>query len=334
VILSSAATVIASQALISGAFSLTRQAMLLGYFPRVTIRHTSHATEGQIYIPEINWLLALGCIMLVLAFRSSDRLAAAYGIAVTGTMGITSIVYYIVTRQTWGWSRSKAVPLLVVFLTFDVAFFGANLLKFVDGGYVPMLIGTAFIAAMLIWSRGRTLVVEQFTRKFPRVADALPRLARQLAARVPGTAVFLASSTEHVPPSLVRVAERTRTLHEQVVLLTVRHEDVAEVPDSRRAEYAALDHGFHRVVIALGYMEQPSVHDILRRVADQHELPFADAEVTYYLGRETIVHSNSGHMGKVAESLYSYLQRNAVAADRSFGIPPAQVVEIGTQIDL
>jgi len=334
VILSSAATVIASQALISGAFSLTRQAMLLGYFPRVTIRHTSHDTEGQIYIPEINWLLAGGCVLLVLAFRSSDSLAAAYGIAVTGTMGITSIVYYIVTRETWGWSRAKALPLLVVFLSFDIAFFGSNLFKFLDGGYVPLLIGTAFIAAMLVWSRGRTLVVEQYTAKFPSLVDAKPQLAKLLVARVPGTAVFLASSLDHVPPSLMRVAQRARTLHEHVVLMTVRHDDVPEVTDDHRVEYAALGEGFHRVVIHIGYMEHPSVHDVLARVAAAHAIPFADAEVTYYLGRETILNSGAGRMGKVAETLYAYLQRNAVAADRAFGIPPMQVVEIGTQIDL
>jgi KUP system potassium uptake protein len=334
VILSSAATVIASQALISGAFSLTRQAMLLGYFPRVTIRHTSHSTEGQIYIPEINWLLAIGCIVLVLAFRASDRLAAAYGIAVTGTMAITSIVYYVVTRETWGWSRAKAAPLVAAFLAFDLAFFIANLFKFVDGGYVPMLIGATFIAAMLVWSKGRTLIVEQYTAKFPSFADAMPTLAKQLIARVPGTAVFLASSTAHMPPALMRLAERSRTLNETIFLLTVHHADDAMIPEHKRVDYTALGHGYHRVMIHAGYMEHPSVHDILKRVAAEHDIPFDDARVTYYLGRETILATNEGRMGALAETIYAYLQRNAVVADRHFGIPPAQVVEIGTQIDL
>jgi KUP system potassium uptake protein len=334
VILSSAATVIASQALISGAFSLTRQAMLLGFFPRVTIKHTSRDSEGQIYIPEINWLLAAGCILLVLAFRSSDALAAAYGIAVTGTMGITSIVYFIVTRQTWGWPRSKAVPLLVLFLAFDASFFAANLAKFFDGGYVPMLIGVAFIAAMLIWSRGRTLMVEEFTRRFPSLADARVRLGELLVTRVPGTAVFLASSTEHVPPSLMRVAERCRTMHEHIVLVTVAYDDAPTVPDTHRSQYSSLGEGFHRIVIHVGYMEQPSVHDVVSKLAGEHALPFDDKHVTYYLGRETILHSEKGRMGRLAETLYAYLQRNAVSADQGFGIPPAQVVEIGTQIDL
>jgi KUP system potassium uptake protein len=334
VILSSAATVIASQALISGAFSLTRQAMLLGYFPRVTIRHTSHATEGQIYIPEINWLLAVGCIVLVLAFRSSDRLAAAYGIAVTGTMAITSIVYYIVTRETWGWSRGKSMPLLVLFLAFDGAFLLANLFKFVDGGYVPMLIGAAFIAAMLIWSKGRSLVVEDFTKKFPSWEDAWPHLDKQLIARIPGTSVFLASSVEFMPPSLMRLAERTKTLSEVVILLTVQHSDAPTVPEERRVDYTALGHDFHRIMIHAGYMEHPEVHETIKKVAAEHGIKFEERDVTYYLGRETILATSEGRMGKLAETIYAYLQRNAVAADRQFGIPPAQVVEIGTQIDL
>jgi KUP system potassium uptake protein len=335
VVLSSAATVIASQALISGAFSLTRQAMLLGYFPRVTIKHTAHHTEGQIYVPEINWLLAAGCIMLVLAFRSSDRLAAAYGIAVTGTMGITSLVYYIVVRNTWGWSRAKALPLLVLFLAFDVPFFASNLFKFLDGGYVPMLIGVGFISGMLIWSKGRTLMVERFTKRFPSFADALPQIEERLVARVPGAAVFLASSTEHMPPSLMRLVERGRALHESIILLTVVHSDTeAEVPEARRAELTSLSHGFYRVIVRIGFMEQPSVHAILQRVTSEHGVRFVEAEVTYYLGRETLLAGSEGRMGRIAETIFGYLQRNAVAADRHFGIPPRQVVEIGTQVDL
>ena len=335
VILSSAATVIASQALISGAFSLTRQAMLLGYFPRVTIKHTAHHTEGQIYIPEINTLLAVGCITLVLMFRASDRLAAAYGIAVTGTMGITSVVYYIVARQTWGWSRARALPVLALFLAFDVPFFVSNLFKFFDGGYVPMLIGVAFIAAMLVWSKGRTLLVESYTRRFPSFAEAIPQIEALLAARVPGTAVFLASSVEHMPPSLMRLVERGRALHQNIILLTVVYSDTeATIPESRRIELTALGHGFHRAVVSCGFMEQPAVHPILKRATAERAVHFADESVTYFLGRETILATSRGRMGRLAESLFSYLQRNAVAADRQFGIPPQQVVEIGTQIDL
>ena len=180
VLLSSAATVIASQALISGAFSLTRQAMLLGYLPRVTIKHTAYHTEGQIYIPEVNNLLAIGCLALVLTFRESVRLAAAYGIAVTGTMAITSILYYIVVRHSWGWSKWKAGALLALFLSFDIPFLVANLFKFFEGGYVPMLIGAALIAGMLIWSRGRTALMERYTSQFSSLESG-PALDRALA---------------------------------------------------------------------------------------------------------------------------------------------------------
>ncbi len=191
VVLSSAATVIASQALISGAFSLTRQAMLLGYLPRVTIKHTAYHTEGQIYIPEVNNLLAVGCILLVLTFRQSVHLAAAYGIAVTGTMAITSVLYYIVARHSWGWSKWRAGAILALFLAFDIPFLVANLFKFLEGGYVPMLIGATLIAGMLIWSRGRTALMEQYSSRYPTLEAARPFIRRWLSSRVPGTAVFL-----------------------------------------------------------------------------------------------------------------------------------------------
>ena len=198
-----------------------------------------------------------------------------------------------------------------------------------------MLIGISFIAAMLIWSKGRTLIVDGYTKRFPSFAEAIPQIEKQLAARVPGTSVFLASSLDHMPPSLMRLVERGRALHQNIILLTVVHSDTeAVVPESRRVEMTALGHGFHRAIVNCGFMEQPSVHTILQRVAATHGIRFVDEEVTYYLGRETILATSKGRMGRLAESLYSYLQRNAVAADRHFGIPPHQIVEIGTQIDL
>jgi hypothetical protein len=184
--------VIASQALISGAFSLTRQAMLLGYLPRVTIKHTAYHTEGQIYIPEVNHLLAIGCLALVLTFRQSVKLAAAYGIAVTGTMAITSILYYIVVRYRWGWSRWKAGALLALFLSFDIPFLVANLFIFLDGGYVPMMIGAALIAGMLIWSRGRTVLMAKYANRFATLDAARPLIARAVGARARGRGVHLA----------------------------------------------------------------------------------------------------------------------------------------------
>jgi KUP system potassium uptake protein len=334
VLLSSAATVIASQALISGAFSLTRQAMLLGYLPRVTIKHTAYHTEGQIYIPEVNNLLAIGCIALVLTFHESVKLAAAYGIAVTGTMAITSILYYIVVRHTWGWSRWKAGSLLAIFLACDIPFLVANLFKFLDGGYVPMLIGAALIAGMLIWSRGRTALMERYMKRFPSLEKARPSIERSLCSRVPGGAVFLAPSADHIPPVLVHHVERSRSLHETVILLTVQELPVAEVSSESRYSSTALGDGFYKLILSFGYMEDPLILPVLRNVADTECIPFDPDAATYYIGHETIVASDEGSISRVPEAIFSYLSRNAVHEERRYGMPADQIVEIGTQIDL
>jgi KUP system potassium uptake protein len=334
VLLSSAATVIASQALISGAFSLTRQAMLLGYLPRVTIKHTAYHTEGQIYIPEVNNLLAVGCIGLVLTFRESVRLAAAYGIAVTGTMAITSILYYIVVRHSWGWSRWKAGALLALFLSFDIPFLVANLFKFFEGGYVPMLIGAALIAGMLIWSRGRTALMERYTTQFPSLEKARSTIERCLCSRVPGSAVFLAPSADHIPPVLVHHVERSRSLHQTVVLLTVQEVPIPEVPAESRYSLSDLGDGFYKLTVSFGYMEDPLILPVLRFVFDAEKISFDPDDATYYIGHETIVASDEGSLSRIPEAIFSYLSRNAVHEERRYGMPVEQIVEIGTQIDL
>jgi KUP system potassium uptake protein len=334
VILSSAATVIASQALISGAFSLTRQAQLLGYFPRVTIRHTAAHTEGQIYIPQINWILAIGCLLLVIGFQKSDRLASAYGIAVTGTMMLTSFVYYVVMRHTWKWPTFVCVLVFALFVSFDVPFFLANTVKILDGGWVPVLIGVGFIAAMLIWSKGRSLIVDEYSRRFGAIEDALPRIAQRALARVPGTGVFMASSTAHVPPILAHMVERTRTLHERVFLLTVVTEDVPTVAAAERLEVAPLGDGFHRVVARYGFMEDPAVPPVVQAALERVGAPRDGDVATYFLGREAVSGRKTSAMGRLAEGLFGYLQRNAVAADAVFEIPAKQVIEIGIQLEL
>jgi len=334
VILSSAATIIASQALISGAFSLTRQAQLLGYFPRVTIRHTAAHTEGQIYIPQINWILAVGCLLLVIGFQRSDRLASAYGIAVTGTMMLTSFVYYVVMRHTWKWPAAVCLLVLALFLSFDVPFFLANTVKILDGGWVPVLIGVGFIAAMLIWSKGRSLIMDEYLRRFGSIEEALPRLVKRALARVPGTGVFMASSTAHVPPILAHMVERTRTLHERVFLLTVVTEDVPTVPAADRIELTELGDGFHRVVARYGFMEDPAVPPVVRAATERVGAPVDGEIATYFLGREAVTGRKTGAMGRFAEGLFGYLQRNAVAADAVFQIPAKQVIEVGIQLEL
>jgi len=334
ILLSSAATVIASQALISGAFSLTRQAMLLGYLPRMTIKHTAYHTEGQIYIPEVNMMLAIGCLALVLTFRESVKLAAAYGIAVTGTMAITSILYYIVTRHTWGWSRWQAGALLAVFLSFDIPFLLANLFKFFDGGYVPMLIGAALIAGMLIWSRGRTALMESYARRYATCDTIRALLDRVIATRVPGTAIFLSRSPDHVPPILVHHAERSRSLHENVILLTVEQSTAPIVRDECRWRMTDLGDGFFRLIISFGYMEEPLLVPALEAAARTEGIPFDAADTTYYVGHETIVVKDELTLNRIPEAIFSYLNRNAVHEEKRFGMPLAQVVEIGAQIDI
>jgi KUP system potassium uptake protein len=331
--LSAVATVIASQALISGAFSLTHQAVQLGFFPRVTIKHTSKDAEGQIYVPEVNWGLAIACVALVLAFKESSRLAAAYGIAVTGTMAITSIVYFEVTRTTWKWPMWKAVALLVLFLSFDLPFFGANLFKFVDGGYVPVLAGAVIFVVMMTWKRGRRIYLERVSAKAPSFDAFLAGLDGKLAARIPGSAIFLSGTMTGVPPVLVQHVERIRALPEAVLLLTVEITHAPyEDPDEMRIE--SLGKGFHRLTIERGFMDATNVPRLLERAIPRFELPIDLAEVTYYLGRETFLATSAGEMGALSESLFAFLARNARPATMLFCIPPTQVVEIGSQMDL
>jgi KUP system potassium uptake protein len=332
VLLSSAATVIASQALIAGAFSLTRQAMLLGYLPRMTIKHTAYHTEGQIYIPRVNALLAMGSIGLVLVFRHSVKLAAAYGIAVTGTMTITSILFYIVSRHTWGWSRLKAGALLALFLSFDVPFLIANLFKFFDGGYVPMLIGAALIARMLIWSQGRTMLLDTYARRYSTFDKAKPLINRSLTIRVPGIAIFFSPSAEYVPPILVHHVARCRSLQETVVLLTVEHPPVPVAARNERWRCTPLGDGFYRMVVSFGYMEEPLLRPVLRDAARALGIPLDSGETTYYVGYENIVVRDQSSFNWIPEALFSYFNRNAFHDEERYGMPLDQVVEIGAQL--
>jgi KUP system potassium uptake protein len=332
--LASLATIIASQALISGAFSLTRQAMQLGYFPRMTIKHTAFTMEGQIYVPEINWILAFTCVLLVLGFRSSETLAAAYGVAVTGTMTITSIVYYVVLRHVFNWGVWRARILLIVFLIFDIPFLAANAFKIADGGWVPMLIGVGVVASMLIWSKGRTQLVREYMGRFPSYEQALPMIERELYTRVPGAAVFMASSTAHMPPSLMHFVRRVRVLPETIVLLTVLTESIPSVPPGQRYRVETLGHGMHRLIVRFGFMDTQSIPAVLAQAASEQGLPVDPAQVTYYLGRDSFVTNANNPFERVAEVLFAFLSRNAVTADRHFHIPTQQVVEIGLQTDL
>lgn len=336
--LSTAATVIASQALISGAFSVTQQAVQLGFFPRVYIRHTSKEMMGQIYVPSINWLLAIVCVILVVSFKESARLAAAYGIAVTGAMAITSIVYFVVIHETWKWPLWKSVPLLVFFLIFDLAFVGANALKIVDGGWVPLVIAAFFFTMMVIWKRGRAMLAALHAERSKPIKEIVKETSPggdfELKNRPKGTGVFLSTMEDLAPPTLVRNVERVRTLHEHVLIVTIRTAHKPYVDREERTEWEDLGNGFHRVVLTTGFMQAPDVPTLLQEAKDKGLHCTLDNDVTYFLGRETILGLPGGRMGEVEETVFGFLSRNARHAGQYFGLPPAQVIEIGTQVDL
>ncbi len=345
VALATAATIIASQALISGAFSLTNQAVQLGFFPRVTIKHTSGEAEGQIYVPEINWLLAIACLALVGWAQESSKLAAAYGIAVTGTMAITSIVFFVVTHQTWKWPLWKALPLLVFFLSFDIPFFIANATKFTSGGYVPVVIGATFFTMMVVWRRGRRMLSEALAERTKPVDEFLAEYSvdrpsthrsgarEHLQYRIHGTAVVMSSVSEGVPPVVVHHVERLNVLHETVILLTVVTARVPYVSHGKRTQVETLRGGLHRVIGTYGFMETPDVPALLRE-AKRAGLDADIENVTYFLGRETMLAGPGGQMGEIEETLFAFLSRNSHPATSHFKLPPNQVIEIGTQIDL
>jgi KUP system potassium uptake protein len=343
VLISTWASVIASQALISGAFSLTQQAVQLGYLPRVTVRHTSVETEGQVYVPEVNWSLAIGCIALVLAFGESSKLAAAYGIAVTGTMAITSLAFYRVTRERWNWPIWTALPLLVFFLIQDLAFFASNALKFFQGGFLPIALAFLTFMIMRTWKRGRALLGMHFAKAARPLQEFLEALhaadyldvdgRRFPVVRVPGVAVFLTGNPLGTPPLLLHHLRHVKSLHATVVLVTVTTEHVPRVLENR-IRFTALSDGFIRLEMRVGFMESPDVPQGLMAAISEFELPFTMDDVTYFLGRETLLATNEGEMSAKEEALFAFLSRNSQSATRYFGIPPRRVVEIGMQVDL
>ena len=331
--LATVATVVASQALISGAFSLTRQAVQLGYLPRVTVVHTSGKTEGQIYIPEVNRLLMVACVALVLNFRASSNLAAAYGIAVTGTMGITSILSYWVARDRWGWSRLHAGGFLMFILAIDLSFFLSCSAKIFSGGWFPLALAGGMFSVMVTWNRGRTLLGEKIA------ADTLPLqvfLADVHATkphRVSGTAVFLASTRRGTPSVLLHHFKHNKVLHKQVVILSITTDAVPEVPEQQKIRLKCFEQGFWAVTAHYGFMESPDVTDILRRCRARG-LETDVADTSFYLGRETLIPKRGGQgMADWRKFLFRFLSRNARSATDFFAIPPNRVVEIGAQIE-
>jgi KUP system potassium uptake protein len=333
VVLATAAAVIASQSLISGVFSITRQAAQLGYTPRVRIEHTSAREIGQIYVPGLNWVLMLGCIGLVVGFRSSSNLAAAYGVAVTGTMAITTMLFHSVARHRWGWSPLAAGSLAGVFLIIDLAFFGANIVKIAHGGWFPLVVAAFVYLLMSTWKRGRVILAERLSENTIPVQGFITSLMRDPPHRVPGTAVFMFGNPGHTPPALLHNLKHNKVLHEQVVLLTVRTGEVPHVAPEDRVKVEPLGHGFHRVAVHYGFMESPDIPEVLAGIR-QPGLSFSPMTTSYFLGRETLIASEEPGMAMWREHIFAWMARNAQPATAFFRLPPNRVVELGAQVKL
>ena len=331
-VLATSAAVIASQALISGAFSLTQQAIQLGYIPRMTVVHTSAQEAGQIYIPEVNKALAVGTLLLVATFGSSTALGAAYGVAVTGTMAITTILFYVITRQKFGWSSSQALGFLTFFLAIDLLFFAANLLKVPHGGWVPLAIAFTLFTLMSTWKRGRTLLTQQLHGGSLPMDLFLADVARRKPHRVSGTAVFMTSGHEGAPVVLLHHLKHNKVLHDKVILMSVQVDEYPEVPDDKRLELENLGEGFWRVIAHYGFMEQPDVPEILE-LCRKRGLQTKRGDTSYFLGRERLVLTGKSPMSRWRKQLFALMSRNARSATEYFGIPPNRVVELGAQVE-
>jgi len=333
VVVSTMATVIASQAIISGAFSLTQQAVQLGYAPRFDIRHTSAQEKGQVYVPEINWLLMLATLGLVFGFKSSTNLASAYGMAVTATMVITTVLAYVVTRELWRWGFWRAGLITGAFLVIDLAFFSANLLKIEHGGWFPLLVAGAVYLVMSTWNKGRKLVLRRLDAEEVPLSSFFEKLAAHPPIRVPGTAVFMTARPEGAPPILVHHLKHNKALHAQVVLLTVTTLDTPTRGDAAAIEVQPLPHGFYRVIARYGFMDTPDVPASLVE-AHRNGLEWRDEDMTYYLAHLTLFANDRIGMSVWRDKLFIFLSRNARRATNFFRLPPDRVIEIGIQLEL
>lgn len=331
--LATAATVIASQALISGAFSLTQQAMQLGYLPRVTIKHTSRQTEGQIYVPRVNNWLMIACIVLVIQFKESTHLADAYGIAVTGTMIITSLLFYGVMRYVWRWNFWICASLLLIFLSIDLAFFSANILKVFHGGWIPIAVGLTFLAIMTTWKLGREVLGKAMAELAMPLSKFFEQLEAEKPHRIPGTAVFMTLNRNIAPAVLLHHFKHNQVLHEKVILLSIITEHEPEVPTLERVRVTDLNHGFVKVVARYGYMETPNVTTILK-LCESSGLTVDTDHISYYLGRESFIITGKVKIAHWRKKLFILLSRNARPATEYFNLPPDRVMEVGSQIEL
>ncbi|HEX8649488.1 MAG TPA: potassium transporter Kup [Pyrinomonadaceae bacterium] len=334
IVLATCAAIIASQALISGAYSLTMQAIQLGFMPRLRIEHTSSTEMGQIYIPALNWALMLGCIAIVIGFGSSSKLAAAYGVAVTATMVITTVLLGVVERDKWKWSLTATLALSGFFLVIDLAFFGANIIKIPHGGWFPLVVGALIFLLMTTWKKGRRILAERLLSRAHPIEDFLRDIAQHPPVRVPGTAVFMNGTATGTPPALMHNLEHNKVLHERVILLTVKTKQSPYVESEDRVHMESLGHDFYRMIVNYGFMEDPDIPKVLENL-EPPAARFNSMNTTFFLGRETVIASDK-HPGMMIwrEKLFALMSRNASSATAYFCLPPNRVVELGSQIEI
>jgi KUP system potassium uptake protein len=333
VILATAASVIASQAVISGAYSITRQATQLGFLPRIRVRHTSAREIGQIYISSINWALMFAAIGLVLAFQKSTNLAAAYGVAVTATMAVTTMLFASFAHERWGWSYARVSLLAAPLLVIDLAFFAANIVKVWDGGWFPLAVGLFIFIMMSTWRLGRRILSERLTEQSISIESFMKELENERVPRVPGTAIFMSRAAEGVPTTLLHNIKHNRIVHQRVVLLTVETEDRAHLGEEERFEWQELGFGVFRLTLHFGFMEDPNIPDTLERLSTS-TMRFNPMATSYFLGRETLIPTKRRGMAIWREHVFAWMTRNASSASVFFSLPPNQVIELGAQVEL
>jgi len=331
--LATAATVIASQAVISGAFSMTSQAMQLGYSPRLQVLFTSEREKGQIYIPNLNWILLVAVLLLVLGFKSSANLASAYGLAVTGTMAIDTILAFVVVRSLWKWNWFQAGVFLAIFLAVDFAFFAANSVKIFDGGWFPLALGIAVFTLLSTWKRGRALLYAKLQQDSMPLDAFIASLAYGGPHRIEGTGIFMTTNPNGVPRAMLHNLLHNKILHERVVLLNVQVEDVPHITDEQRIEVLPLPQGFYQIIIRYGFKDDPDIPQALM-LCERHGLAIEMMETSFFLGRETIVRQGIPSMQRWRQMIFTWMFRNADTATAYFKIPANRVVELGTQIEL
>ncbi len=334
ILLATAATCIASQAVITGAFSMTRQAMQLGRLPRLTVAQTSADARGQIYMPAVNWILMVAAIGLVLAFRSSGNLAAAYGVAVNSTMAITTVLAFNVARERGGWRLPAALVFLVAFLAIDLGFLGANMFKIPDGGWLPVLIGAVLFTVMTTWRRGAAILAEQIASSTPNLETFIGSVTGEQIPRIPGTAVFFTGRLEQTPPSLQKLLRHTGVLYEQVILVTVVIEPIATTRGDERIEFTQLDAGFHRIVLRYGFMQTPNIPSELSACA-RFGLHLEMDEVHYMIGQVDLLAGRKLQgMAIWRDKLFAFLARNTQDATATYHLPAAQTMTVGLQVGI